>query len=418
MKVFITLALFFSSLLSYSQEFQSGYFIDNNGNRVSCFLNREVLYNSPDELEFRSDINGSTQRKTVNEIKEFGIPGAILYRRYTVQIDLSSDRFNDLTTQKNMELVPNTLFIEVLEQGKINLFKYKKGNLLRFFYATSEGQLELLDYKKYLSDSSTNVVSTNEFYKQELLNLMFDAGFTKSQIDQTRYEEKDLQKLVKQYNTYFNKVVETDNKQKDKATTFKLSIKPKVSFTSMDVDYRFNRVDLLFTVRDASFGPKMIVDYGIDFELALSPTISFFFSPSLSTFNDTSVRVVQSGFTTINRQDKINFETVNLSVGFRKYFTLLKKMKVDGYVGAGFTYHRLLNESDAIIVLGNAVTPLYSTNSLNFSLGTRISKTFFVEFTYNTNRNLTNEIEFTETEVKSYSISLMVDVLRFFDKKK
>lgn len=418
MKVFITLALYFSSLLSYCQEFQSGYFIDNDGNRVSCFLNREVLYNSPDELEFRSDINGSSQRKTMSEIKEFGMPGVILYRRYTVQIDLSSERFNDLTAQKNMELVPKTLFIEVLEQGKINLFKYKKGNLLRFFYATSEGQLELLDYKKYLSDSSTNVVSTNEFYKQELLNLMFDAGFTKSQIDQTRYDEQDLRKLVKQYNTYFNQVVETDNKQKDKATTFKLSIKPKVSFTSMDVDYRFNRVDLLFTARDASFGPKMIVDYGIDFELALSPTISFFFSPSLSTFNDTSARVVQSGFTTINRQDKINFETVNLSVGFRKYFTLLKKMKVDGYVGAGFTYHRLLNESDAIIVLGNAVTPLYSTNSLNFSLGTRISKTFFVEFTYNTSRDLTNEIEFTETEVKSYSISLMVDVLRFFDKKK
>lgn len=418
MKIFITLALFFCSLLSYGQEFQSGYFIDNEGNRVSCFLNREVLYNSPDELEFRSDIYGSSQRKTINEIKEFGISGVIVYRRYTVQIDLSSERLNDLTTQKKLDLVSKTLFIEILEQGKINLFKYRKGNLLRFFYATSDGLLELLDYKKYLSDSSTNIVSTNEFYKQELLNLMFDAGITKSQIDQARYDEKDLRKLVKQYNTFFNQVVETDNKQKDKATTYKLSIKPKVSFTSMGVDYRFNRVDLLFTTRDASFGPKMIVDYGIDFELALSPTISFFFSPSLSTFNDTSVRVVQSGFTTINRQDKINFETVNLSVGFRKYFKLLKKMKVDGYVGAGFTYHRLLNESDAIIVLGNAVTPLYSTNSLNFSLGTRISKTFFVEFTFNTNRNLTNEMEFTETEVKSYTISLMVDVLRFFDKKK
>ncbi|MFN7777060.1 hypothetical protein, partial [Flavobacterium sp.] len=80
--------------------------------------------------------------------------------------------------------------------------------------------------------------------------------------------------------------------------------------------------------------------------------------------------------------------------------------------------YRLLNESDAVIVLGNATTPLYTTNSLNFSLGTRISKTFFVEFTYNNNRNLTNEIEFTKTKLKSYSISLMVDVLRFFDKKK
>lgn len=418
MKIFIFLALFFCSLLSYGQEFQSGYFVDNEGHRVSCFLNREVLYNSPDELEFRSDINGSSQRKTINEIKEFGMPGVIVYRRYSVQIDLSSERFNDLTTQKNLDLVSKTLFIEILEQGKINLFKYKKGNLLRFFYATSEGQLELLDYKKYLSDSSTNIVSTNEFYKQELLNLMFDAGITKSQIDQTRYDEKDLRKLVKQYNTFFNQVLETDNKQKDKATTYKLSIKPKVSFTSMDVDYKFNRIDLLFTAREASFGPKMIVEYGVDFELALSPTISFFLSPSLSAFDDTSVSVVQSGFTTIERQDKINFKTLNFGIGFRKYFSLLKKMKVDGYVGVGFTHYRLLNESDAVIVLGNATTPLYTTNSLNFSLGTRISKTFFVEFTYNNNRNLTNEIEFTKTKLKSYSISLMVDVLRFFDKKK
>jgi lipopolysaccharide export LptBFGC system permease protein LptF len=69
MKKLSFVVLFLAPFFVISQTFKKGYFIENNGQKTECLISTDVLLYSPEVIDYRLDISGQTQTKTINDLK-------------------------------------------------------------------------------------------------------------------------------------------------------------------------------------------------------------------------------------------------------------------------------------------------------------------------------------------------------------
>ncbi len=104
--------------------FEKGYFIDKTDTKIDCLIKNIDWKDSPKKIEYKTSENGELINIDTNTLKEFGIYTISKYVKNTVKIDKSLDNFNNLTFDKNPELVEETLFLKVLVEIKsISFYK-------------------------------------------------------------------------------------------------------------------------------------------------------------------------------------------------------------------------------------------------------------------------------------------------------
>ena len=69
--------------------FEPGYFIDNDQDKVSCFIKNEDWLNNPTTFTYKLSENGNIQEATISEVKEFTVFGGKSYIRKQVPIENS-----------------------------------------------------------------------------------------------------------------------------------------------------------------------------------------------------------------------------------------------------------------------------------------------------------------------------------------
>lgn len=162
--------LFFSANLFSQTYFEQGYFIDANNNRVDCLIKNIDWKNSPDKFFYKIDESDEVLSKNKYEINEFGIPGKVIFRKYIVQIDNSSNKTRYLEFGQNPVFETDTLMLQVLVDGQVSLLNYKTDATNKFFYKKYLANVQQLVMKKYLVDYSTS--RTNNQFRQQLKNEM------------------------------------------------------------------------------------------------------------------------------------------------------------------------------------------------------------------------------------------------------
>ena len=178
---------------------KSGYIVDNQNNKIDCFVKNLDWKNTPSEIEYKLDQN-SNDIKTgnVNTIKEFGIGSSIVYSRHDVDIDKSSSELRDMSLSPEPEFENETLFLRLLVKGKANLYYYSEDKIYRFFYNLDDNEIEQLVYKKYLVDQSK--VTTNKQYIGQLFDHLKCNDLTINDFKNLDYQRKDMIGIVSKYN--------------------------------------------------------------------------------------------------------------------------------------------------------------------------------------------------------------------------
>jgi hypothetical protein len=120
----LLLILFLITAGSYGQvKFEKGYFINNENQRIDCYIKNYDRERTPAEIEYRLSEKGVSAKHTIDSIKEFGITGGSIFIRAAIKIDRSSNEITSLSKQRNPLWSDEQLFLKVLTEGKATLYQ-------------------------------------------------------------------------------------------------------------------------------------------------------------------------------------------------------------------------------------------------------------------------------------------------------
>ncbi len=184
-----------------SGDFMPGYFIDDAGNRIDCYIRNEDKLTNPTQLEYKLSAGGEKQTATIQQVQYFEITNTTsAYERHTVKIDKSSSNLRELSGRREPEFVEETLFLRVIIKGKASLYSYHTKSVeIKFFIKTEQQPIEQLINKKYLAENSSTAVQ-NQAYKQQLWAALPCSDFNLETFEKVRYSEAELRKVFIKYN--------------------------------------------------------------------------------------------------------------------------------------------------------------------------------------------------------------------------
>jgi len=395
--------------LSFSQKFEKGYFIENNGNKVECFLDKKYQFYSPDIVKYKLLENDNIKEIGLNSIKELSIYNKVIYYKFNVELEVSGVGIEDLNNEKKLNTITKNVLLELVEDGKIKLFVYNF-DYKSCFYLLKEPESvpELLDYKKYRSGEQFVAVSENNDYRNEIYNFVKDANISAAELENIEYEEDDLQKVIKRYNEFNNNSLSLNIK---KSKSSKLNIKPRLSILNSSVEYQ-NLINSSFNSK-SKFDSKVGLGFGIDLELETISNFSVFLSPIFSSYTNTSTQTIY-GVSSNDRviETKVDYKFIRNLIGVRKYFELKNKKEI--YLGANLIFDYVLN-SETIQVFHPDLINLNSNFQLGLNLGFDINKRYYIEFNYDLPKNLSSNTTGRETKYNNISFSVMYNL---FNKSK
>ena len=391
----ITINLLFSQI-----RFESGYFIDNSGKRTECLIKNMDWKYSPTIFEYKlSADEKESQKNTIKNVKEFGINNESKYKKYDVLIDRTSDNLNFLGINKEPAFNNETIFLKILEEGKINLYKYSDNNIIRFFYGTDDHTPQQLIYLVYSIDE--NKIGHNNYFQNQIKETLKCSSISESDISQLSYKENSLTDIFTKYNKCSNPSFSSKNIKKNNGS-FNLNIRPRISFNSLSISNSISNIQI-------NFDKKTNFSLGIEGELILpfnknkwsiiiEPQYQYFKSNKVTPSSDISGNYIVSN---------INYKSIDLPIGIRHYFLLNSKSKI--FINAQYSINFDLNSSfDLERIDGSRIYKdlnIKSNGNLVLGAGYKYDK-YSLEVRYNTNRSILSDYAFWDSNHNYASIVL------------
>ena len=87
---FVVLFLCASTFLSAQTKFEKGYYINLNGIKSDGFIKNSDWKNSPNSIEFKTNITDNAIEVNASQISEFEIENKLKFKRFNVNIERSS----------------------------------------------------------------------------------------------------------------------------------------------------------------------------------------------------------------------------------------------------------------------------------------------------------------------------------------
>jgi len=363
--------LAFITIQSFAQiNFENGYFIDNNNQRIECLIKNQDWKNNPEEFEYKFTANGISEKGNLSTVKEFGVTGFSRYVLADTKIDISPADIENLSKERNPEWSQRQMFLKVLVEGKAMLYYYEKEAIIRFFYSVSDTVINQLIYKEYYT--ADNQVAENFKFREQLWVDVRLANASMNSVENMRCNVSDLVRYFKKYNgaERNSSSVNTETKKKD---SFHLRITPGLNFSSVtitNVDYPDSKTAL---------DNKINFRIGIEAELILpfnKNKWGLMIEPSYQYYNSSGQ---QGSYETV----EIKYQSVEFPVGLRHYFFLNEKTKLflDATVIPGYS-----------LVFNSKINNLDIGTQISYAFGGGISyKRWSSEIRYYTNRDLAKD---------------------------
>lgn len=396
-KQFLALALFVISFIKcYSQiVFEDAYFIDESNKKIECLIKNLDWRNNPTEFEYKLSQEDIVKTATIQSVKEFGIYDDSKYIKAKTNIDRSSDQINKISSDRNPSFKKEMIFLKVLIEGQASLFLYVDGSLKRFFYSIGHSGINQLVYKKYLFEG--NVVENYHFKQQLLLDLKCDK-IGLDEIKSLRYTNSDLKKIFLAYNECTRApYTKYESKQKD---LFNLSIRPGLDYHGLEIQ------SSTFNSRNTDFGKKTGIRFGLETEFILpfnknkwaiiiEPTYQYFKSEQSQEVKNLSGGILIS---------KVNYESIELPIGFRHYFHLNNNSKI--FTNLSYIFDFAYNSEiqfSAINDLMLSKIDIKTGRNLALGIGYKFMDRISLEIRYNTNREVLSNYIFWDSSYSNLS---------------
>ncbi len=173
--------------------FEKGYYLDRDAVKHTGFIDRSFLDSSPEFIRFKKNRNDIAITLSPSEAKVVEVSGTQL-ESFQVHIDTSAYNVNEL---KEPAFEPQYLFLEVIIDGHISLYRYKSQDHTFFFISSESNPApDQLIYKQYTGPRG---VYNNNAYREQLDKLDNCYIYSKS-IDNLTYTEESLSNFIKYLN--------------------------------------------------------------------------------------------------------------------------------------------------------------------------------------------------------------------------
>ncbi|OEK09291.1 hypothetical protein A8C32_11245 [Flavivirga aquatica] len=382
--LFTFLLLVMSSISSYSQiVFEKGYYINNANQKNDCLIKNIEWYNNPTEFEYKLSEDSRIIKKTIDNVKEFGITNDFRYVRCLVDMDRSSTKISEMSRNRLPEFKKEKLFLKTLITGKADLFLYKEQNLIRFFYSLEEGDLKQLVYKEYRN--SQNIIVENIGFQQELLNNLICESISKRDIEYLKYQVKDLVSLFKKYNECGNSEITNYQKKVKNGDFFNLTLKAGINNSS------------LFIKNSSNIGSEVDFQNKISFRTGVEVEFIFKFNKNKwSVIVEPNYQSYKSEKRVRNRDVKVDYKYIQLPIGIRYYmfFNKNSKLFLNGALATNFNLNSTVGNLDVESV----------NNNLNLGLGYKYKNKYSLELIYATESNLLEKYVYWNSDYNNVSV--------------
>ncbi|WP_053978048.1 porin family protein [Mangrovimonas xylaniphaga] len=397
--------VFFSFLNTYAQiTFEKGYFIDYSGKKVECLIkNTDWRYN-PTEFKYKLAEESKVETGNINTVKEFGIYNRSKYLNASVKIDISSTDLSKLGYQKEPIFKEKQLFLNVLLEGKANLYLFVDGGIRRYFFNTDINPIEQLIYKEYKVEE--NKIKANNEFKQQLWNSLKCETITMGQIKALDYHKDDLLNIFIDYNECNNSAYTTFKEKKK--ISFNLALRPRLNISSLSVD------NLSSDFKDTEFDQSLNFGFGVEAEfvlpfnkrkwaIILEPTYQYYKSETENVENNVAAGELKA---------TVDYSSIETPLGLRYYFFLNDNSKL--FINGLAVFDVGIKQSDIKFELSYAsLNPLQINTYLNaaFGAGYKFRDKYSLEFRYFTTRDLVTHHLNYDSSYQSMSLILGISIL-------
>lgn len=397
-KIFLLIILTQISLNSYSQiNFERGYFYDNENNKTVCLIKNIDWLNNPTEIKYKLSENSEIKTATIGSINEFGVSD-LVFKRFDVQIDRSSQQIKKLSYKRNPEFKNETLFLKQIVKGDSNLFIYVDGNFTTYFFNSNNKNITQLVYKKYLK--TENIIAENNMFRQQLLNNLQCRSISYKDVKNLIYSKNKLSELFIKYNSC--KGIYQENEEKiDKKDLFNIYIRAGVNINSFKIPSRGFTNPSSY---EFDFGTILGFQFGVEAEfifpfnknkwsVIVEPTYNHFKSES------TSLNYLPETVT-------FSYNTFELPIGIRHYFFLNDTSKL--FINASYV---LIFDLNSEFTSARPGFEFSKGTNMSFGLGYNYNNKYSIEARYDTDRGDLFQLSTFSTEFKTISIILGINVL-------
>lgn len=303
------------SSLYYSQiAFETGYYINNNGEKVNGLIKNYDWKNNPSTIEFKLNNDSDIQKINQTNFKEFSV-GNLEFVRVTSLIDKSSGKTNNLSDKKDFTQIEETIILKPLVEGEINLYKYSENGISIFFYKKNDSDLfHQLKYKEYLEQG--RYIKKNEEYKKQLSKeLLGSQKVSINEIDQLYYKEANLVKIFSIYNGS-----ESLHMSKNEETKkFHIYIKPGIGFSKY-----------LIAPPNDNNGINNRENHSVMYRIATELEYVLNFNKGKwAIFSEPSFQTVSHSIKDYNRRDfSIDYSSIQIPLGIKHNMFINKNSKI------------------------------------------------------------------------------------------
>ena len=388
-KILVFVAIILFSLNNYSQiSFEKGYFITNLGERINCLIKNSDWRNNPTEFKYKLSEDAEIKTRTIKDIVEFGLNSYSKYKKVTVDIDRSIDDLSKDSFEGKANFIKETIFLKVLIEGAATLYKYRAKNTTLYFFNMTDGEVEQLVFKSFLT--AYNTIGKNEKYKRQLSMNLKCESITMNEIKDIDYRKNDLIELFVEFNQCKNGNFVKLEKSKDN-DIFNLSIRPGFSSSSLSLQNNYSDFKNVEFDNESSFRIGLEAEFLLPFNknkwgVILEPTYQSYKSEKkLATQNV-----------------KIDYSSIEIPVGIRHYFFLNNDSKI--FINALFIFD--FSSESKIDYEFSADLDIDTRNNLAFGFGYNYNKKYSFELRFQTNQEITDHYVYWVSYYRTTSIIL------------
>lgn len=394
--IFIAFIYFAFISMCFSQyEFEKGYYITNQGEKIECLIKNLDWRSIPSKIEYKLDENSDRQTLDFTDIKSFYIYNTIhYYQKHYVDIDKN--------TKQEFNPIKQFVVLQVLVSGSANLYKFN--NQVYFYSLGDHREVKQLVYGEY--KDINNKAKKNNAYKLELYENLKCEKITPNQIRKLKYKEQMLIRLFSEYNECIgDNAVEHINSENKTETVWKinllagvhknLSIQPEIPIEGMYGNAPFktklqvgntDQITPAIGVEVEALLPfnknRLSVFLSLTYQMLEDEFSQKYYNATLGTFSGITPNLGLPYTTTVKADYSIdasyNYSYIELPLGLRYYFNLnsQSKLAIEGSFGAIVLLNKKENLQIENLNIANSITFKKGDNTpLNFSsqikLGTK-----------------------------------------------
>ncbi len=368
----ILLLLFFLSSIQLiaQSNFQPGYYINSQGERISGLIKNQDWKNNPERIDFKNNEESASEVITIRDIQEFGINEAVKFIKAYVEVDRSSERTDKISYTKNPQFNREQHLLKILIEGEVNLYSYEEVDLVRFFYQKNGGDIEPLVFKSFRTED--NRISKNEAYKSELWEVLKCPSITLDDIQRLEYREENLVSFFTTYHECIGKDY-IHYKQSLQRDLLSINLRPGLRFSSLAINGPST------ISRDVDFGSKVELRLGLEVEIFMpiaNNRYAILFEPTIHSFKAEKAVDLQTV--------KVDYTSLEIPLGLRYYFLLSEKGKLMLNASAMFEFPL----SSIVDYENSADIDIRSDANIALGIGYKYQDTLSLELRYSFERLL------------------------------